>query len=160
MRISFTKLFSLLRASYTENPFYHKRLDKDPSDLDYNLEEIDYQAIDRQARLSANNLTRDLKEVSGLKEYLAECLKEEFEDVYILGRSKLDSYGISAPMLFKDHESIERYLNLSYSHIKGFQIEILKHADWHGAGLIKITTAHNEILFRTFVSKVYDYGEK
>jgi hypothetical protein len=78
-------------------------------------------------------------------------------DVYILGRVDNQYHGITSPMVFKNHSDIEKYLNQGWCTERiGYSMNILKHADWHGAGLVKLTHGNGrEILFRVYVSKVY-----
>jgi len=84
----------------------------------------------------------------------------DMPDVYILSRV-LDEYQeITSPMVFESHKGIENYLNRGWCTERiGYAMEILKHADWHGAGLIKLIHSNGrEILFRVYVSKIH--GEK
>lgn len=88
----------------------------------------------------------------------------EDPDVYIAVMTNKDKSLRGNPWVFASHKDVETWVRNGWCTERiGFEMEVLKHADWHGAGLIKLTKPDHifkeckELYVRVYVSKIRAY---
>lgn len=74
MALNYDKLYFIYLDGYQNYAEMYKLLDKDPSQEDYELEEVDYDAYRRYATYATVNLIRDIGRIPELRDYLRENL--------------------------------------------------------------------------------------
>jgi hypothetical protein len=74
MALNYAKLHEIFLDGYKDYPEMFKLLDKDKNQEDYELEEVDRAAYERNATYATLNLMRDLSRIPELRKYLQENL--------------------------------------------------------------------------------------